>query len=30
VVNVSHNRDGKITEFWASTTDPEATIDFWA
>ncbi len=30
VVNVSHNRDGKITEFWASTTDPEATLDFWA
>jgi uncharacterized protein len=30
VVNVSHNRDGKITEFWAATTDPEATLDFWA
>ena len=29
VVNVSHNRDGKITEFWASTTDPQATLDFW-
>jgi uncharacterized protein len=30
VVNVSHNRDGKITEFWASTTNPQATLDFWA
>jgi uncharacterized protein len=31
VVNVSHNdSDGKITEFWASTTDPEASIGFWA
>jgi uncharacterized protein len=30
VVNVSHNRDGKITEFWASTTDPQATLDFWS
>jgi uncharacterized protein len=31
VVNVSHNdADGKITEFWASTTDPQATLDFWA
>jgi uncharacterized protein len=30
VVNVSHNRDGKITEFWAATTDPEASVDFWA
>jgi uncharacterized protein len=30
VVNVSHNRDGLITEFWAATTDPQANIDFWA
>ena len=31
VVNVSHNDgDGRITEFWASTTDPEASINFWA
>ena len=31
VVNVSHNDgDGKITEFWTSTTEPEAAIDFWA
>jgi ketosteroid isomerase-like protein len=31
VVNVSHNdRDGKITEFWTSTTDPQAGLDFWA
>ena len=29
VVNVSHNRDGKITEFWAATTDPQAALDFW-
>jgi ketosteroid isomerase-like protein len=29
VANVSHMRDGKITEFWASTTDPQASIDFW-
>jgi uncharacterized protein len=30
VANVSHVRDGKMTEFWATTTDPQATIDFWA
>jgi uncharacterized protein len=31
VVNVSHNDgDGKITEFWTSTTDPQAALDFWA
>jgi uncharacterized protein len=31
VVNISHNDGaGKITEFWAATTDPEATLDFWA
>ena len=30
VVNVTHNRDGKITEFWAATTDPQAGLDFWA
>jgi hypothetical protein len=29
VVNVSHNRDGRITEFWAATTDPQASLDFW-
>ena len=29
VANVSHMRDGKITEFWSSTTDPQASIDFW-
>ena len=29
VVNVNHNRDGMITEFWAATTDPQASIDFW-
>jgi ketosteroid isomerase-like protein len=31
VVNVSHNdANGKITEFWTSTTDPQAALDFWA
>jgi uncharacterized protein len=31
VVNVTHNDgDGRITEFWAATTDPEAGLDFWA
>ena len=31
VVNVSHNDgNGRITEFWASTTDPQAGLDFWA
>jgi uncharacterized protein len=29
VVNVSHNRDGQITEFWGATTDPQASLDFW-
>ena len=29
VANVSHMRDGKVTEFWTSTTDPQAGIDFW-
>ncbi len=31
VVNVSHNDgNGRITEFWTSTTDPQAALDFWA
>ena len=30
VVNVSHNRGGQITEFWTATTDPRASLDFWA
>jgi len=30
VANVSHIRDGKVTEFWFATTDPQASIDFWA
>lgn len=30
VANVSHIRDGKITEFWGATTDPQASIDFWS
>ena len=29
VANVSHIRDGKITEFWFATTDPQTSIDFW-
>src|SRR5215469_6915268 len=29
VANVSHIRDGKVTEFWTATTDPQASIDFW-
>ena len=30
VANVSHIRDGKVTEFWGATADPQASIDFWA
>jgi uncharacterized protein len=31
VVNVTHDdADGRTTEFWAATTDPQATLDFWA
>jgi uncharacterized protein len=31
VVNVSHNdANGMITEFWAATTDPAASLGFWA
>jgi hypothetical protein len=31
VVNVNHSdSDGRITEFWGATTDPEAGLDFWA
>lgn len=30
VANVSHVRDGKVTEFWAATADPQASIDFWS
>jgi hypothetical protein len=26
--DVFHMRDGKITEFWAATIDPQATVDF--
>src|SRR5260370_31225625 len=29
VANVSHMRDGKITEFWGTTADPPPSIDFW-
>jgi hypothetical protein len=28
VANVSHIRDGQVTEFW--TADPQASIDFWS
>jgi uncharacterized protein len=30
VANVSHLRDGKLTEFWGAITDPQASIDFWS
>ena len=30
VANVTHVHDGKVTEFWAATTDPQASIDFWS
>ena len=30
VANVAHVRDGKVTEFWTATTDPQASIDFWS
>jgi hypothetical protein len=30
VANVTHNRDGQVTEFWSAVTDPEAALDFWA
>ena len=30
VVNVAHVRDGKVTELWGATTDPQASIDFWS
>jgi len=29
VANVSHIRDGQVTEFWTATADPQASIDFW-
>jgi hypothetical protein len=29
VANVNHMRDGRLTEFWSATTDPQASIDFW-
>lgn len=28
--NVFHIKDGKVTEFWLATTDPEAAVDFWS
>ena len=30
VANVSHLRDGKLTEFWGATADVQASIDFWS
>jgi len=30
VANVSHVRDGKVTEFWGATTDPQGSVDFWS
>jgi hypothetical protein len=30
VANVTHNRDGQVTEFWSAVTDPKAALDFWA
>ena len=30
VVNVTHVRDGKVTELWGATTDAQASIDFWS
>jgi uncharacterized protein len=30
VANISHIRDGKVTEFWGATTDPQASVDFWS
>jgi uncharacterized protein len=30
VVNVTHVRDGKVTEFWSATTDAQASVDFWS
>jgi uncharacterized protein len=29
VANIHHIRDGKTTEFWSATADPQASIDFW-
>jgi ketosteroid isomerase-like protein len=29
VAHVSHIRNGKITEFWSTISDPQATIEFW-
>jgi uncharacterized protein len=29
VVNISHVRAGKITEFWTANTEPQAYLDFW-
>ena len=28
--HISHTRDGKVTEFWAPTTGPQASTDYWS
>ena len=30
VANVAHVRDGKVTEFWGATANPQASVDFWS
>ena len=30
VANVTHTRDGQVSEFWSAVTDPKAALDFWA
>jgi ketosteroid isomerase-like protein len=30
VANVTHMRDGKVTEFWGTISDAEASADFWS
>ena len=30
VANVTHVHDGKVTEFWSASADPQASIDFWS
>ena len=30
VANVTYDHDGKVTEFWSASADPQASIDFWS
>jgi len=30
VANIGRMRDGKITEFWTATAEPQATVTFWS